>query len=296
MEDLPMRRMNGLVASLAVLGMAVACVGTALPAFAQDLKCEPAKLATKYPCLAGKTIKIGQDGESPPYSFRDPKDFNHLIGLDADMARATFECAGVPIEFVTGAWSGLLPAVIAGQTDVMWDTLYYTPERAKQVDFVTYLTAATGGLVAKGNPKGIKSLDDVCGLRATAGLGTVEEVAFRDLSAKCTSSGKKEISIITYPDMPGGTRLIQNDRADILMSDLGMVDVIISNSPTSFERGFKIVTDYKIAVGLTKNNKDLAQALYDGLVILKANGTQKAIFTKYNVDYGLARAQEILTK
>jgi polar amino acid transport system substrate-binding protein len=96
--------------------------------------------------------------------------------------------------------------------------------------------------------------------------------------------------------MPGGTRLIQNDRADILMSDLGMVDVIISNSPTSFERGFKIVTDYKIAVGLTKNNKDLAQALYDGLVILKANGTQKAIFTKYNVDYGLARAQEILTK
>ena len=139
-----------------------------LPAQADAGKCEPDKLATKYPGLAGKTIRIGQDGESPPYSYRDPNNFDNLIGLDADMARAAFACIGVPVEFKTGAWSGLLPAVIAGQLDVMWDTLYYTPERAKSVDFVSYMIAATGGLVAKGNPKSIKSLDDVCGKRATA--------------------------------------------------------------------------------------------------------------------------------
>jgi polar amino acid transport system substrate-binding protein len=283
-------------ACLFALGLSIAFTLSATPAFADDPKCEPDKLATKYPSLVGKTIKIGQDGETPPYSFRDPKDFNHLIGLDADLARATFACAGVPVEFVTGGWSGLLPAVIAGQTDVMWDTLYYTPTRAKQVDFVTYLTAATGGLVAKGNPKHITSLDDTCGLRATAGLGTVEEIAFRDLSKKCVAAGKGEIAIVTYPDMPGGTRLIQNDRADVLMSDLGIVDNIVSSNPAAFDRGFKIITDYKIAVGLTKGNKDLAQAIYDGLVALKAAGTQKEIFDKYKVDYGLARAQEVLTQ
>jgi len=270
-------------------------LGTA-PASAQAAKCEPEKLASKYPSLVGKTIKIGQDGESPPYSFRDPKDFNHLIGLDADLARATFACAGVPVEFMTGGWSGLLPAVIAGQADVMWDTLYYTPERAKQADFVTYLTAATGGLVAKGNPKGIKSLDDVCGLRATAGLGTVEEVAFRDLSKKCVAGGKQEVSLVTYPDMPGGTRLIQNDRADVMMTDLGMVNSFIKTNPAVFDKGFTIVTDYKIAVGYTKGNKDLGQALLDGLTVLKENGTEKEIFDKYGVDYTLARTSEILTK
>jgi polar amino acid transport system substrate-binding protein len=258
--------------------------------------CEPDKVATKYPSLAGKTIRIGQDGESPPYSFRDPKDFNHLIGLDADLARATFACAGVKIEFITGGWSGLLPAVISGQADAMWDTLYYTPERAKQADFVTYLTAATGGLVAKGNPKSIKSLDDVCGMRATAGLGTVEEVAFRDLSKKCVAAGKKEVSIVTYPDMPGGTRLIQNDRADIMMTDLGMVNSFIKTNPSTFEKGFTIVTDYKIAVGYTKGAKDLGQAILDGLTVLKENGTVKEIFEKYGVDYSLARTSEILTQ
>jgi polar amino acid transport system substrate-binding protein len=277
-------------AAAAGLGM-FAAVGVACAA-----TCEPDKVATKYPSLAGKTIKVGQDGESPPYSFRDPKDFSHLIGLDADLARATFACAGLKVEFMTGGWSGLLPAVIAGQADVMWDTLYYTPERAKQADFVTYLTAATGGLVSKGNPKAIKSLDDVCGMRATAGLGTVEEVAFRDLSKKCVAAGKKEISIVTYPDMPGGTRLIQNDRADVMMTDLGMVNSFIKTSPAVFEKGFTIVTDYKIAVGYTKNNKELGQAILDGLTALRENGTEKEIFEKYGVDYSLSRVSEILTQ
>jgi polar amino acid transport system substrate-binding protein len=277
----------------AAIAFALALSGTAV---AGEPKCEPEKVATKYPSLAGKTIKIGQDGESPSYSFRDPKNFSHLIGLDADLARATLACAGVPIEFMIGGWSGLLPAVIAGQADVMWDSLYYTPERAKQADFVVYMTAATGGLVAKGNPKNVTSLDNVCGLRATAGLGTVEEAAFRDLSTKCTAAGKKPIDIVTYPDMPGGTRLIQSDRADILLSDLSMVDRLVSLSPTVFERAFVILTDYKIAVGLTKGNKDLAQAIVDGLTVLKADGTDKALFAKYNVDYALARPNELLTR
>ena len=270
--------------------------GLLLAGAASAATCEPAKLATKYPSLAGKTIKVGQDGESPPYSFRDPKDFNHLIGLDADLARATFACAGLKVEFMTGGWSGLLPAVISGQADAMWDTLYYTPTRAEKVDFVTYLTAATGGLVAKGNPKGIHSLDDVCGKRATAGLGTVEEAKFRELSKACVAAGKPEISIVTYPDMPGGTRLIQNDRADVMMTDLGMVNSFVKNNPGAFAIGFKIVTNYKIAVGYTKGDKDLGQAILDGLTVLRENGTEKSLFEKYGVDYSLSRVSEILTK
>jgi hypothetical protein len=34
---------------------------------------------------------------------RDPKDFSQLIGFDADLARAVFDCAGVKYEFFLGA-------------------------------------------------------------------------------------------------------------------------------------------------------------------------------------------------
>ena len=94
-------------------------------------KCEPGALAGKYPSLVGKTIRVAQDPQGgPPYSFRDPENFDAIVGLDADTVRAVFDCIGVPFEFKTGSWSGLLPAVIAGQADVMWSNLYYTPARA----------------------------------------------------------------------------------------------------------------------------------------------------------------------
>jgi polar amino acid transport system substrate-binding protein len=265
-------------------------------ALAAEAKCEPDKLSAKYPGLAGKKMKIGTDGETPPYAMRDPKDFNHLIGLDTELAEATFKCIGLPIEYKLGAWSGQVPAVANGQTDAMWDTLYYTPERAKQIDFVIYLRAATGGMVQKGNPKHIMSLNDICGVRATAGLGTVEEAQFRQLSDKCVKDGKKAVEIVTFPDIPAGARLVMNDRADLLLINLGLVDQFVADNPDKLERSFMILTDWKVGVGFGKNNKELEQAVADGLSAIRANGDEKKIYDKYHFDYSLAMPIEVLTQ
>lgn len=279
------------IATLLALAVLVPSVGRAA-----DPKCEPDKLATKYPGLVGKTIKIGTDGETSPYAMRDPKDFSHLIGLDTELAEAAFKCIGVPIEFKLGAWSGQLPAVANGQTDAMWDTLYYTPERAQQMDFVIYSRAATGGMVQKGNPKHIMGLADICGVRATAGLGTVEEAQFRQLSDKCVQDGKKAVDIVTFPDIPAGARLVMNDRADLLLINLGLVDQFVADNPDKLERSFMIVTNWKIGVGFNKNNKELEQAVADALGAIRASGAEKAIYDKYHFDYSLAMPVEILTQ
>ena len=263
---------------------------------AQDAKCEPDKIATKYPSLANKTIKMATDAESPPYSFRDPKDFNNVIGIDVDMARAAFKCIGAKMDLSIGAWSGLLPSVIADQNDLMWDDLYYTAERAKQVDYVTYMVAGTGGMVRKGNPKNIHSFADLCGLTGAAGLGTVEEAALRDQSKKCVADGKKEISILTYPDMSSGARLIQNDRADVMVTDLGVVDQLSNDNPTLYERAIKVVSDFRIGVAVKKGNKDLLTAIYDALTVMNKNGDEKNVYATYKVDPSLIVTPTIMTK
>jgi len=89
--------------------LAILAMVPSTPSRAAEAGCDPDKMASKYPSLAGKTIKIGQDGESVPFSQRDPKDFSKLIGLDADLARAAFACVGVPIDFTIGTWAGLIP-------------------------------------------------------------------------------------------------------------------------------------------------------------------------------------------
>jgi polar amino acid transport system substrate-binding protein len=259
-------------------------------------KCEPQAVAKKYPSLAGKTIIVAQAGEGAPFSFRDPKDFENLIGFDADIVRATFACIGVKFEFKIGAWSGLLPATIAGQADVMWNNLYYTPARAKQVDFVTHLLAATTGMVRKGNPKNIHALEEVCGVRAAAGLGTVEEASFRQISEKCVAAGKQPDEIITYPDRPSGVRMLQTDRTDIMMGDSGALGFIIATYPNELERAFTILTNYKVGPGVRKDLPELRQAIFDALTILQADGTQKTLMVKYSMDPDLARPVELHTE
>jgi polar amino acid transport system substrate-binding protein len=178
----------------------------------------------------------------------------------------------------------------------MWSNLYYTPTRAEQVDFVTYLLAATGGMVKKGNPKHIHSLDDACGVRAAAGLGTVEEAMFRGISDKCVATGKPAVELVTYADRPSGIRMVQNDRADLLMGDLGSMDYTIAQLPNELERGYMMLTDYKVGPGISKSMPELRQAVFDSLQIIQAEGTMKKLMVKYNVDPTLQRPVEMSTK
>ena len=279
---------------VACLALMLAC--SLCDARADEVTCEPAKLATKYPGLVGKTIKIGQDGESVPFSMRDPKDFSKLIGLDADLAEATFACIGIPMQFVVGTWSGLIPAAMSGQIDIMWDTLLYTPERAKKLDFVVYMNAATGMLVAKGNPKNIHAVGDLCGLTATTTLGTTQEAMLRDASSKCVAAGKPALNIITSTDMPSGLRLVQNARADLVSVNKFVGDSMVAANPTTVESAFDMVTGAKIAVGTAKGNPDLVKALRDGLAAIRASGAQKAIYDRYHVDYSLTTEPTTLTE
>ena len=246
--------------------------------------CEPAKLAEKYPSLAGKTIKIGADPQTPPYAMRDGADFNKVLGSDVDLAAAVLDCAGVKHEMFLGGWSGLMPATAGGQIDIFWDNLYYTPERAKQLDFVMYMQAATGALTQAGNPKKISGMESSCGATYAVGLGTVEEVAAAKQDAACKEGGKPGITIMTYPDLASGIRLVQSGRADVLMSDLAVVNSLAADNPKTYERAYKIMTGFNVGAAVKKGNGDLLRAIYDGLQAMQTEDKQKAIFAKYNID------------
>lgn len=268
----------------------------ALKAQTGSTACESAKIAQKYPSLVGKTIKIGVDPQTPPYIMRDAKDFNKLVGFDADLSREVLDCAGIKHEFFIGGWGGLLPALNAGQIDLFWDDLYYTAERAKQVNFVTYMQAGTGVLTQPGNPKKITSMDTLCGTTAAVGVGTVEDPQVRAADEKCKSSGKPGINIMTFPDVAAGTRLVQTGRADVFLYDLGLIDSLVKDQPKMYSRGFAVLSGMAIGAAMSKQNKDLLNAVIDGMRVMQSSGKQKAIFEKYGLDPSLQIAAEVKTQ
>ncbi|QIB35574.1 ABC transporter substrate-binding protein [Ancylobacter pratisalsi] len=282
--------------SLAAAATFAAGLLVASSAFAADPACEPDKVATKYPSLAGKTVTFGADPQTPPYVARDGMDMNKLSGIAVDMAKAVMDCAGVKYEFTLGAWSGILPAVSSGQIDAMWDDLYYKPDRAKNVDYVMYMGAGTGVLVPDGNPKKLESLADFCGKTVAYGVGSIEEAATLKQQETCKAEGKEPITTMPFQDLAAGLRLLESGRTDAMMWDLGYIDFMAKSNPGKFTRAFGIVSGFQIGVGVGKGKDDLVKAIYDGIRVIQADGTQKKIFAKYNTDPSLEIPAEIRTK
>ncbi|WP_420992970.1 ABC transporter substrate-binding protein [Cupriavidus sp. 30B13] len=276
----------------AVLLMALGGLWTGA-AHAADAACQPAKVAEKYPTLAGKTIRVGADPQTPPYVYRDAADFSKVVGVDADLARAVFDCIGIGHEFVLGAWSGLLPAVQSGQIDVMWDDLYYKAERAKVVDFSTYMTAATGALVPAGNPRKLAAPAGLCGLTASFAIGSSNEGLTRKHSEACVAAGKPAITMVPFQDLASGLRLLDSGRTDVIMWDLAFVDNLASTQKQKYARAFSVSEGFVVGAAVAKQRQDLLHAIHDGLRAVQAAGTQKRIFQKYGVDPALETASII---
>ena len=58
-------------------------------------------------------------------------------------------------------FSGLVPALLAQQCDMIVDQLFDKPERRQVIDIVNYMYSSQSVVVPKGNPKGILDWDDL---------------------------------------------------------------------------------------------------------------------------------------
>jgi polar amino acid transport system substrate-binding protein len=258
-------------------------------------KCEPSALAVKYPSLVGKTIRVAQDPQGgPPYSFRDPENFDTIVGLDADTVRAVFDCIGLRFEFKTGSWSGLLPAVIAGQADVMWSNLYYTPARGAG----RFRNLSPGGN-ARHCPQGQseecphtrRRMRRARCRRPRHGRGRDVPRHQRKMCRSRQASARNH-----HLPRPTGIRMLLKDRADLMMGDSGGGAYTVKLYRNDLESGYVILTDYKVGPGISKSMPELRRAIFDAMQILQADGTEKQLMVKYDVDPELQRPVGMFTK
>src|SRR5712691_6250747 len=108
-------------------------------------------------------LTVGSDTTYAPQEFIDPAT-NKATGFDIDLITAIAQRMGLQAKIVTTKFDTIIDDLVAKRFDVVISAVSVTPERHKKVDFVPYLNAGESLLVQKGNPKNIKSADDLCGL------------------------------------------------------------------------------------------------------------------------------------
>ncbi len=276
---------------LSVIVLFTALIAWGNPVSAATPACEPTKLVQKYPSLAGKTLTVAMPSDSKPIAYRDPNNLDNLIGFAADYARGVFLCLGAPFKFMVAPLSGGLAAASSGQADMVWSTIYYTPERAKALDFVLYQKAASGGVVPKDNPKHISSFEDLCGHSAVSQIGSLEAVKLGEASKACLDKGKAAIDIVTAPDRASGLRLLDSGRADLYLG-IGIKGAY----PDNLTMSFIYTSDIRAGIGLTKGSAELERAVVDAVAALQANGFERKLYETYDIDPSLTFPPTIVTQ
>jgi polar amino acid transport system substrate-binding protein len=119
-----------------------------------------------------KGLVVGTSNDWP-YSFLDPKT-NEWTGLDGDVlhyAAKMLKIDKITVQTVT--FDGLIPGLLDGRFDIVGDSIHYTKNRSKVVNFcwgTHYYAEAL--VVPKGNPHNLRQLADLKGYTVGTLLGT----------------------------------------------------------------------------------------------------------------------------
>src|SRR3979409_956610 len=133
------------------------------------------------------------------FSSAGVTDPNQAVGFDVEGARAVAKAFGLKLQIRNTGFDALIPDLTAGRCDIVWTALFVSAKRLAVADAVPYMATGHVIIVTKGNPKGIKSLDDLCGKKVSIQTGGLVEQRINEQSGKCTGAGKAAIQVAGYP-------------------------------------------------------------------------------------------------
>jgi polar amino acid transport system substrate-binding protein len=227
------------------------------------------------------------DIEYPPMEYfasTDETDPNKATGWDVDAARAVATKLGLTLEVVNSGFDSLIPDLANARCDIVWSALYVSDERLQKADAVPYMATGHAVMVPKDNPKGIKTVDDLCGKTISIQTGGVVETASNKASDDCVAAGKPAITIQGYPKVADEFQQIVLGRVDAVWeTDTAVLNYMFAN-PDKYAMGFAFPRDKNYGVYYQKGKTDVGTALTAAIAALKADGTLAALATTYNID------------
>jgi polar amino acid transport system substrate-binding protein len=244
---------------------------------------------------AAGTLTTCTDMTNPP-SASYAEDGATPEGFDVDIAAEIARRWGVTSTFYESAeFDFLIRDLRDGKCDlVIADMTSTYGDRAEQVDFVDYLRTWVALVVAAGDPKGIRTLEDLAG--KSVGVEATDyfsEAALRAASDDLVAAGKPAIEIVTTTksDAEWVEELVAG-RIDALPGDSVEAVYVIDKPPYAdrSEVGGPAIDPQPIGIAIRKGDADMKDAVAEAIDAMYADGTMQSIVERW----GLTDAVELL--
>lgn len=200
-------------------------------------------------------------------------------GLDIDLAKAIAEALGVEVEFVNSGFDGLIGALGTEDFDVVMSAMTVTDERSQQIDFVPYIDVGTGILVPAGNPNGIASIEDLCGLTVSVQVGTIQVDQLEAANESCDD----EINIVTFDTNPLAVEDLRTGGSDAELADFPVAFVDAEASEGDLEVLDVQIDPEPYGIGVRKASTELKSVLEKALDAVQASGDYASILEKWSL-------------
>jgi polar amino acid transport system substrate-binding protein len=182
-------------------------------------------------------------------------------------------------------FASLILGVNTSKIDVIASTMYVTPERAQQVNFIPYMKTGGSLLVDKSDAFRPRVPEDLCGKSVSSIKGAAWIARFAKVSETvCKSKGLGPILVREFPSSPEATQALLSHAVNAQFEDAAVAKAAAGKSA-----GRLLISShsmiYPVVVGLAlpKSNPGLQTALNNAFEAIKKNGKYAVLLKKYNV-------------
>ena len=237
----------------------------------------------------------------PPQEFFDAQ--GNPTGSDIELGQGIAQRLGLTLDVQNTVFDTIIAALLAGKCDIIISAQNITSDRIKQVDMIPYFQAGQSFVVDKGNPKGIKTVTDLCGKKVAVEANTTEDNNLNGTGdykgtglseTQCVAKGQPPITSVSFAHDNDALLALQTGKADAYFTDSPVAGYYTVQSPDKFE--LSGVTVGVALEGISTPNDAAHKALETGvqkaLVSMINDGSYAAVLKKYGVESGAVTAAD----
>lgn len=251
----------------------IACL--AAPVFLSVMQAQAATLQTG-------NLTIGSDLTYPPYNFLKQ---DKPAGFDAEFMDLIAAQMNLKPDVKDTRFASLILGLKSNKFDVVASTLYVTPERAEQVDFLPYMKTGGSLLVTAQSDFQPQKPEDLCGKRVASIKGGAWIARLNNVSTGyCKQHGLGEIAVHEFPTSPQATQALLSGAVDVQYEDAAVAKATLEKTDHRLKISSQQII-YPVVVGLAvnKDNPQLLNALKTSFAQAVSNGSYGALLHKYNL-------------
>ncbi len=218
-------------------------------------------------------LRVGITPQFPPMIFLSG---GWAAGVEVDLARLLGQKLERPIQFIPVDWTDQIPALLAGQTDIIMSSMTITQPRKVRINFTDpyFKSGLLAMMRAEDTPK-YKSREDVANSFATIGVvgGTTGDIFVRG-----NFPNSRTIALSKSGDAPSE---LKRRSIDFFVYDGPAIIWLVSQNEADFVAIKKPLNEEFLAWGVRRDDEALLATVNKVLADWKKDGTLDRVLKRW---------------